>query len=89
MVWSSDRDLGIRLYVTIPYEFLCRIFQDRYWFMHIPFGRMEKFELVTQFPVDYLVHLVVSSLILILLLLSSPLEFFTSALADSLSLELE
>ena len=61
----------------------------------IPFVRMVKFKLLTQFSVNHFPHPIVSSLILLLslllllLLLFTPLEFFTSVLADGFSLEFE
>ena len=37
-VWSSGRDLVIHVYAEVPQEFMCVIFQDRCWVMHIPFA---------------------------------------------------
>ena len=61
-MWSSGRDLMIRLYLKIPEELASLILQDRFWVVHIPFIRMVKFRLLAQFPVDHLTHPVVSSL---------------------------
>ena len=59
-------DWVIRLYVKAPLEFMCEIFQDSCWVVHIPFVRMVKFKFLAHLPVDHLVHQVVSSLILLL-----------------------
>ena len=40
LVWSSDRDYMIRLYLKIQKNFVHLIFQDGFWVMHIPFVRM-------------------------------------------------
>ena len=45
---------------------VCVIFYDRFWVVHISFVRMVKFKFLAHLPVDYLVHPVVSSLILLL-----------------------
>ena len=37
-----------------------------FWFFHIPFGSIAKFESLAQFPVDYLSFLVIPCLVLIL-----------------------
>ena len=65
-VWSSGRDKVIFLYLKIPEEFVCLIFQDGFWIVHIQFIRVIKFKFLAQFPVDYLAHPVVSNLILFL-----------------------
>ena len=54
----------IRLYLKIPEKFLCLIFQDGLWVVHIPFVRMVKSKFLAQFLVDHFAHSVVSSLIL-------------------------
>ena len=51
---------------TIPVEFVCVILKNRYWVVHKPFVFIVKFEFLAQFPVDYLAHPVVSSIILFL-----------------------
>ena len=55
----------IRLYVKVPYEFMCVILQERCWVVHIPFVGMVKFKFLAHLPVDHLGHPVVSSLILL------------------------
>ena len=62
-IWSSGRDLVIRLYLKIPEEFVCLILQDRFWVVSIRFVRVVKLQFLAQFPVDHLAHPVVSSLI--------------------------
>ena len=62
-VWSSGRDLVIRLYVKIAEEFVRVILQDRFSVVHIPLVRMIKFKFLAQFPVDHLAHSVVVSFI--------------------------
>ena len=62
-VWSSSRDQVIRLYIKVPQEFVCVIFQEKCWVVHIPFVGMVKFKFLAHFPVDYLAHPVVSSLV--------------------------
>ena len=47
-------------------QFVCVIFYDRCWVVHIPFVGMVKFKYLAHFPVDHLAHTVVSSLILLL-----------------------
>ena len=44
----------IRLYLKVPWEFMCVIPQNRRWVVHIPFVGMEKFQFLVQFPVDHL-----------------------------------
>ena len=46
--------------------FMCVIFKDRCWVVHIPFVSVVKFRFLAHFPVDYLADLVVSSLMLLL-----------------------
>ena len=65
-IWSSGWDLVIRLFLQIPEEFVCLIFQDRFWVVHIPFVRMVKHQLLANLPVDHLAHPVVPSLIFFL-----------------------
>ena len=62
-IWSSGRDHMICLYVKIPEKFVGLILQDRFWFVHVPFVRMDKSKFLAQFQVDHLSHPVVSSLI--------------------------
>ena len=61
-VWSSVWDKVIRLYVKVPYEFMCIIFSDRCWVGHIPFVHMVKSKFLAHFPVDHLAHPIMSSL---------------------------
>ena len=63
-VWSSSRYLVIRLNLKILENFMRLVLQDRFWFVHIPFIRMVKFQFIALFPVDHLTHSVVSCLIL-------------------------
>ena len=69
------------------------ILQDRCWVGLIKSVRMVKFKFLAQLPVDHLAHPVVSTLIHLclfgVLLLFTPLEFFSSVLADGFSLEFE
>ena len=65
-VWSSGRDKMICLHLKIPLESVRLILQDRFWFAHIPFGSMVKFQFLAQITVDLLPHPVVSSLTLFL-----------------------
>ena len=65
-VWSSSRDLVIRLYLKITEKFVHLILQEIFWVVHVPFFYMVKLQFLTQFRVDHLAHLVVSSLILFL-----------------------
>ena len=62
-VWSSGRDLVIRLYLLIP-EYIVRIVHNRFWVVHISFICGVKFKLIAQFPVDQYAHPILSSLIL-------------------------
>ena len=66
-VWSSGRD-EIRLYLKIQNNLECLIFKDGFWVAHIPFVRMVKPKFLARFPMNYLPHKVVSSLILLALL---------------------
>ena len=84
-VWSSDRELVIRLYIKVPQEFVHIIFLDRCWVVHIPFVGMVKFKFLAHFPVDHLAHPVVSSLVPLL----CPYKFFTPVFAGRLSLKSE
>ena len=45
---------------------LCDSFQDGFWFMHIPSGRMVKSKFLAQFPVDHFSYPVISSLVVFL-----------------------
>ena len=65
-IWSSGWDQVICLFLKISEKFVRLILEDRFWLEHMPFVRMIKFKFLLQFPVDYLAHLVVSSLILLL-----------------------
>ena len=65
-VWSSVRDQVIRVYIKVPSEFMCVIFQDRCWVVHIPFVLMFKFKFLAHFPQDHHAYPVVSSLVLFL-----------------------
>ena len=56
----------IRVFVKDPKEFMCVIFLDRCWIVHIPFVSMDKFKLLAHFPVDHLADPVMSSLIFLL-----------------------
>ena len=47
-VWSSGRDLVIRLYLKVPEEFIPSFIQDRFWVVHIPFVRVVKLQLFVQ-----------------------------------------
>ena len=55
-IWSSGRDLVIRLYLKILEEFERLILLDRCWVVHIPFVRIVKLQTLAQFPVDHLSH---------------------------------
>ena len=54
----------IGLYLKIPENFMHLILLDGFWFVHIPFGSMVKFQFLAQFSVDHLSYTVVSSFIL-------------------------
>ncbi len=64
--WSSGQDQVIRVYVKVPYEFMCIIFQDRPWVAHLPFFRMVKCKFLAHLLVDHFADLVVFSLIFLL-----------------------
>ena len=66
IVWSSGRDSVIRLYFKVPYKFICVIFSDTYWVVHISFVRMVKFKFFAHLSVYHLADPVVSSLIFLL-----------------------
>ena len=70
-IWSSVWNLEFCLHLKIPENFLRLILQDGFWFVYIPFGSMVKFLFIAQFPVNHLLHPVVSSLIL-------PLRYFAT-----------
>ena len=40
---------------------LCLIHMNGFWFVHIPFGSMDKFQFFVQFPIDHLSHPIMSS----------------------------
>ena len=42
------------LYLKIPENFVSFILQDRFWFVHLPFGRIVKFRFLAQFQEDHL-----------------------------------
>ena len=65
-VWSSGRNEVICLYLRIPVNFVHLILPDGFWVVHILFVPVVKFQLIAQFPVSYLLHAVVFSLILLL-----------------------
>ena len=65
-VWSSGRDLVIRLDIKILLEFMCLIFQERCWVVHIPFVCMVEFKFLAHLSVDHLAHPLMSNLILLL-----------------------
>ena len=67
LVWYSGRDWMIRLYHKIPENFVRLIFQDGFRVLHIPFVLMDKLKFLAQFPVDHLIHPVVSRFILLAL----------------------
>ena len=54
----------IKWSLKIPEIFMRLILQDEFWFMHIPFGSMVKFQFLTRFPADLLPHPVVPSFII-------------------------
>ena len=70
-VWSPGWDLLIRLYLKISEDFMRLIHKDRFWFVHIPFSSMLKFQFLAQFPVDHLLHSFVSYPMLLLRLLAT------------------
>ena len=63
IIWLRSGDLFLS---HNPREFMCFILQDRFWVVHIPLVHMVKFQFLAQFPVDYLAHSIMSSLILFL-----------------------
>ena len=69
LITRSDLVTGIRvicLYIKIPEDFLCLIFLNWFYFVHISFGRMVKFQIFVQFPVDPLPNPIGSCLIRLL-----------------------
>ena len=54
----------IRLFLKITNYFIPLIFQDGFWVVHILFGNMVKLHFLSQFPLDNLLRLVLSRLIL-------------------------
>ena len=56
----------IRVYVKIPLEFMCVIYLDRCWVVHIPFIRMVKFKYLSHYQVDHLAHPDMPNLVLFL-----------------------
>ncbi len=65
-VWSSGRDLVIRLYLKISEVFVRLTLQDRFWIVHILFVRMVKIKFFAQFSVDNLANPVLPCLVLFL-----------------------
>ena len=63
IIWLSDRDLAIRLYLEIPKEFMRLILWDRFWVVHIQFVCLVKPQLLAEFAVDHLAHPVVPILL--------------------------
>ena len=61
--WPRFRDPSVR---QSPKEFMCDIFLDRCWVVHIPFVRIVKFQFFAHLPVGHLAHRIVSRLVLIL-----------------------
>ena len=59
----------IRFYLKIQEKFVHLLFQNGFWFVNILSVRMTTFTLLAQFPVDQLLHPVMSSLILFLLII--------------------
>ena len=49
-VWFSGRDLVICVHVKVPLGFICVIFLDRCWVVHIPFVRMVKSKFLAHLP---------------------------------------
>ena len=64
--WSSSWVEGIYFFLKISENFVRLIFQDGFWFVRIPSGSMVKSQFLAQFPVNRLIHPVVSSLVLFL-----------------------
>ena len=60
--------LVICLHPKIPENFMRLILLEEFWFVHISFGSMVKFQFFAQFPVDFLSCLVASDLVLLLCL---------------------
>ena len=55
-----------RLFSVFSEKFMRLILQGRFWFVHIPFGSIVKFQFLTQLPVNHLPHPVVSIIILLI-----------------------
>ena len=51
------------MYLEIPENLMCLLLKDRFWFVHIPFGSMIKFQSLAQFPADHLLDPVVYNLL--------------------------
>ena len=70
MLINTKFDLLTRIRLSISISkserILCFLFEDRFWFVHILFICMGKFQSLVQFPVDHLSHPVVPSLVLLL-----------------------
>ena len=62
--WSFGRDLVICLYLEISANFVRLVLKKGFWFVHIPFGSIVKFQFLAQFSVDHLHQPVVSSPVL-------------------------
>ena len=53
-VWPSGRDHFFCLYLKIPENFIRLVLKNEFWFVHILFGRMVRFQFLTQYPIDFL-----------------------------------
>ena len=56
----------IRLSICVPENLMHLILKERFWFVHIPFRRIVKFQIFPQFPADHIFYPVASSLLLLL-----------------------
>ena len=57
------------MYVKIPEKFVCLIFQNRSWVVHILLACMFKFQFLAQFPEYHLAHPVMSIIIIIIIII--------------------
>ena len=64
-MWSFCRDLEIHLYFKIPDYLIRFIFEQRIWFVIIPFRDNGKSQSLTKFLVDHLSRPLASSLVLL------------------------
>ena len=64
----SDLLAGIRrsICISTSQKILCVFLCDGFWFVHIPFGNMIKFQFLAQFPMDPLPHPVMFTFVLLL-----------------------